>query len=69
MVGIAGFTLEEIIGNGLKLGEIAKTASFEQLEKLLYTIDGMSALRVKNTIIKKIEMQKRNNAWAVLYTT
>ena len=69
MVGIAGFTLEEIIGNRLKLSEIAKTASFEQLEKLLYTIDGMSALRVKNTIIKKIEMQKRNNAWAVLYTT
>lgn len=69
MVGIAGFTLEEILANRLTLTEIAKSASFEQLEKLLYTIDGKSALRVKNTIIKKIEVQKRNNVVTALYTT
>jgi hypothetical protein len=59
LVGMKGFSMEEIIDSKLKLGDIAKHSNFDQLEKLLYTIDGMSALKVKRAIMDKIELGKK----------
>ncbi len=57
-VGVEGYTLDDIRIHKLQLDKMAKPVSFEKLEKLIFKVDGKSALRVRNAILEKIELHK-----------
>ena len=61
MVGVEGYSLNNLLNTKTRLGEIATVVSLEKLDKLLFKIDGRSAERVRNAIVQKIEMHKSKN--------